>query len=129
MNQLFQNLVSNAIKFRKADVPPEIIISFEIKKGRDIGIEEEDRLDDDFCVLYVKDNGIGFSPEYNQQIFVIFQRLNNNANYSGTGIGLAICKKIVERHNGYVFSDSMENMGSLFTVILPVCQAVPVSVL
>jgi PAS domain S-box-containing protein len=124
MRQLFQNLISNSLKFIKAGVIPDISITYEIKKGKEIDKLDERILDDIFCVFYIKDNGIGFSEEYSNKIFTIFQRLHSNSAYDGTGIGLAICKKIVERHNGYITAESKPGEGSLFTIILPISQEI-----
>jgi len=85
---------------------------------------DERIVDDIFCVFYIKDNGIGFSEEYSNKIFTIFQRLHSNAHYHGTGIGLAICKKIVEKHNGFITAESKPGEGSLFTIILPISQEI-----
>ncbi len=99
INQLFQNLISNAIKFKSTQAP-EIIISCE--KGNNE------------YFFKVKDNGIGIKKEYANKIFVIFQRLHSKDKYPGTGIGLAICKKIVERHSGMIWVESEINEGSTF---------------
>jgi len=124
MRQLFQNLISNSLKFMQPGAIPEISITYEIKKGKEINKMDERILDDIFCIFYIKDNGIGFSEEYKNKIFTIFQRLNSNAVYHGTGIGLAICKKIVERHNGFITADSKPGHGSLFTITLPISQEI-----
>ncbi len=79
-------------------------------------------LDTKFCVIYIKDNGIGFNPEYAGKIFTIFKRLNNNTLYPGTGIGLAIVERIVEKHHGLIIAESKPGEGALFTIILPVFQ-------
>ena len=71
-------------------------------------------------VLNFKDNGIGFEKEHAEQIFVIFQRLNNRSEYGGTGIGLALCKKIVENHGGIIRASSEKGQGAIFTILLPV---------
>jgi PAS domain S-box-containing protein len=99
IGQLFQNLIGNAIKFRTDD-KPEIIISYK-------------KLNNEFLFLIV-DNGIGIQQEYTEKIFTIFQRLHTREKYSGTGIGLAICKKIVERHGGKIWCESVINKGSSF---------------
>ena len=107
LSQVFQNLIANAIKFR-ADLPPEIKISAE-------------RLDNEW-VFCVKDNGIGIDPKYAERIFVIFQRLHAREEYAGTGIGLAICKRIVERHGGRIWVESQEGQGSTFYFTIPVIE-------
>ena len=99
MTQLFQNLISNAIKF-KSDKDPQVVIS---------GKETKDEL-----VFSVKDNGIGIKKEYSDKIFVIFQRLHNKEQYPGTGIGLSVCKKIVEGHKGRIWVESEIGNGSTF---------------
>ena len=92
LKQLFQNLISNAIKFRKKNTHPEIKITFEEKETE--------------YLFAFKDNGIGIEEQYNDRIFIIFQRLHTVAEYPGTGIGLATCKKIVALHNGKLWVES-----------------------
>jgi light-regulated signal transduction histidine kinase (bacteriophytochrome) len=104
MAQLFQNLIGNALKFR-GERPPEIHVSAERKP--------------DQWVLGVRDNGIGIESQYFERIFLIFQRLHTRKHYSGTGIGLAICKKIVERHGGAIWVESQPGQGSTFYFSIP----------
>jgi light-regulated signal transduction histidine kinase (bacteriophytochrome) len=104
LTQLFQNLMANAIKFRGQQAPR-------------IAVEAEP--EDGFWRFAVRDNGIGIAPEYFDRIFVMFQRLHNRSTYSGTGIGLAVCKKIVERHGGRIWVESMPGTGSTFQFTLP----------
>jgi PAS domain S-box-containing protein len=116
INQLFYNLVSNALKFSQEK--PLITISAREIAGSHLPIEVPLPANRDYVELVFQDNGIGFEQIYASQIFTIFQRLNNRAHYSGTGIGLAICKKIAENHGGYIFATSEINMGAKFTVYL-----------
>ena len=120
MRQLFQNLISNALKFVKPNVVPEINITYEIVKGKEIETMNETKWNERFCIFYIRDSGIGFKQEYIDKMFTIFQKLNSSSAYQGTGIGLAICKKIVETHNGFISAEGKLNEGSLFTIILPV---------
>ncbi len=117
LRQLLQNLISNGLKFRKPDVDPVITVTAEkeTRKKPDGGTEE-------FCVLKIADNGIGFENEYKDQIFTIFKRLHGRFEYEGTGIGLATCRKIVERHNGTIDADGVPDVGATFTVKLPMQQ-------
>jgi PAS domain S-box-containing protein len=105
LSQLFQNLIGNAIKFRRDGVSPQIHIGC--------------RRDDDRWLIYIRDNGIGIDPAYYEKVFLIFQRLHGRSEYPGTGIGLAICKKIVEYHGGRIWIESSKDEGSTFYCSFP----------
>lgn len=120
--QLFQNILTNAIKFSQEERQLEINISSQLLKGKEINIVKENRWDETFCRICIEDNGIGFDPDYAERIFLIFQRLHGISEYSGTGIGLAICKKIVDSHQGYIMAYGYPGKGAAFVIILPVKQ-------
>ena len=120
--QLFHNLLSNSLKFSKPDEHPVIhIFSTKLSTPEK---EAHHKLDPtlNYCKIVVKDNGIGIKEEYVDQIFNIFQRLHNKGQYSGTGIGLSLCRKIVTNHNGEINAMSKENDGAEFEIILPLRQ-------
>jgi PAS domain S-box-containing protein len=118
LKQLFTNLIGNAIKFRKKDLPPTILI-----RSERISRTEKHSFhlpgERAFFKFEVRDNGIGFEEEYSERIFQIFQRLHGKSEYAGSGIGLAICKKIVDNHEGTIFTQSKPGLGATFTFILP----------
>jgi light-regulated signal transduction histidine kinase (bacteriophytochrome) len=117
--QLFSNLLSNALKFSVPEKHPEIFIKVcDLALGK---VNEYPALNPrrTYICLEFKDNGIGFSQEYAEQVFVIFQRLNDRQSYSGTGIGLALCKRIVLNHKGEIYARSKPEGGSSFYIILP----------
>ncbi|MGN6400974.1 MAG: PAS domain S-box protein [Flavisolibacter sp.] len=109
MYQLFYNLILNSLKFAKAGEPPRIRISFET-----LGHEEKE-----FAKITVSDNGIGIEPEFSEEIFKTFTRLHPAEDYEGTGLGLALCKKIVERHGGTIAAGGEPGIGATFTIRLP----------
>jgi light-regulated signal transduction histidine kinase (bacteriophytochrome) len=122
MRQLFTNLFTNAIKFKGEDSTPKIEI-----RCYELSDEEKEynhlRQNSVYYKIIVKDYGIGFEPEFSMKIFQIFQRLHGKAEYPGSGIGLAICKKIVDNHSGRIFAQSEPGKGAEFITILPESQS------
>ncbi|MBD2385532.1 GAF domain-containing protein [Cylindrospermum sp. FACHB-282] len=122
LTQVFQNLIANAIKFHQ-QLPPQIHIGVVKGYGEDggRGPEENSALSpqQNEWLFWVRDNGIGIEPQYVERIFVIFQRLHSRGKYPGTGIGLAICKKIIERHGGNIWVESKSGQGSIFYFTIP----------
>jgi signal transduction histidine kinase len=118
MHQLFQNLLLNAIKFSKSGVPPKVKVYAETLSARALGKRGNRK----FIRITVKDNGIGFNQKYATRIFTLFQRLHGRHEYEGTGIGLALCKKIVENHHGSIEAFGIENEGAEFVIVLPLSQ-------
>jgi signal transduction histidine kinase len=119
MQQLFTNLISNSLKYSKEDVAPVITIKVsevDASKEEAIPVNEKTK----YHKIIFNDNGIGFDAQYAEKIFLLFNRLHNKDKFSGTGIGLAICKKIVENHKGFIFADGELNVGATFTIYLPV---------
>jgi light-regulated signal transduction histidine kinase (bacteriophytochrome) len=116
MQQLFLNLLSNAVKFRRQDVSPHIKISYE----HEAIFNEDHNAELSFQVITIKDNGIGFSQDYADKIFVPFQRLHGRSQYKGTGIGLSVCRRIAERHGGTITAQSKDGEGATFIIKLPV---------
>jgi hypothetical protein len=115
---LFNNLIANAIKYAKTTVKPVIQIDCtKVAKNDHAELEHIDATL--FHKISVSDNGIGFNQAHAQRVFKLFQRLHDKSYYQGTGIGLAICKKIVENHNGIITVESNENIGSTFYIYLP----------
>lgn len=120
MHQLFQNLLGNAIKFRHAHTPPRIRVTkstYDTLKVGNIVVE-------DVCEITIADNGIGFDQQFIERIFTPFQRLHGQDKYTGTGIGLAVCHRIVERHQGILTAESVPGEGSRFIIKLPLKQVV-----
>lgn len=119
LQQLFNNLLNNALKFSKADVPPYIEIRSQMVEAD--SLPDSSRLAfKTYCHISVSDNGIGFEPEYDKKIFEVFQRLHGRGEYGGTGIGLAICKKIVENHDGLIRAEGIPGKGATFHIYLPI---------
>lgn len=116
--QLMTNLISNSLKFSKPEIAPHIIVKSKIVKGSDL---DNDKLlpDANYCHLTISDNGIGFEPQYSEMVFEVFKRLHGKDKYIGTGIGLAIVKKIVENHHGIVTATSELNKGVTFDIYIP----------
>ncbi|HEX2532885.1 MAG TPA: ATP-binding protein [Chitinophagaceae bacterium] len=121
LQQLFQNLISNALKYSRPGVPPQIAIVCRTQPGSATGLhlspEEQHQI---FYTIEVRDNGIGFEPRDADRIFNVFQRLHGNTEYRGSGVGLAIARKVAQNHNGYIHAESRPGEGSTFTVYLPV---------
>jgi len=113
--QLFYNLIFNSIKFAKDGIPPDIKITSENVAPPGNG----GNVNDDYVLIKIDDNGIGFSNADAKRIFKPFSRLNSKDKYEGTGLGLALCKKIVERHGGTIEAHGVEGIGSTFLIILP----------
>ena len=105
LTRLFQNLIDNAIKYRRANLPPEIGIGWEAKA--------------DHILVWIRDNGIGIQPDSHDRAFLVFQRMVPKNQYDGNGIGLAVCKKIVEQHGGKIWIESQPNQGCTFWINLP----------
>ncbi len=118
IEQLFINLIGNSLKYNRPGIAPEISIESE----KVLSANYPDLLEQSvkkFHKITFTDNGMGFDPQFKETIFILFQRLHSKTDYPGTGIGLAICKKIVENHKGHILADSTPNVGSVFTVFLP----------
>ncbi len=122
MRQLFQNLIANAIKFARRDISPVIDISSVFLAHPEDPTPLPDEGNARYCRITVKDNGIGFDEQYSEQIFSIFQRLHSVDSFAGTGIGLAIAKKIAETHKGSITATSEPGTGSSFYITLPLKQ-------
>jgi two-component system, chemotaxis family, CheB/CheR fusion protein len=116
--QLIHLLIENAFKFSRAEVPPEIKINCRMEQPDEAAVLLP--LKKQYCHITIADNGIGFDPCYKHQVFEIFKQLNQRQEYSGTGIGLAIAKKIVENHNGLIMATAEVNNGATFDLYIPV---------
>ena len=119
INQLFTNLIGNGIKYNRAGILPKIEIELEEVSGKTMLFEEVDR-GMQYWKISIKDNGIGFDQIYENQIFELFQRLHSRQEYDGTGIGLAICKKIMRNHKGFISARGEIGSGAIFSMYFPV---------
>ncbi len=117
--QLFQNLISNSLKFCRHDLIPQIAIRCEKVKGFQLQQFNEEEYEKNYYRITVTDNGIGFDPKYAEDIFVVFKRLHSHHEFEGTGIGLSICKKIVEKHSGFISATGELGKGATFVVAFP----------
>jgi len=117
IRQVFQNIISNALKFSKADVLP--VIRIQSKNIRERSFTSTEDSNGPYCLISIIDNGIGFDEKYVDNIFSLFERLNSKDKYEGAGIGLAIAKKIIEKHDGLITAVSTEGSGAEFQIILP----------
>jgi PAS domain S-box-containing protein len=118
MRQLFQNLIGNALKFQRKDVSPIVKI---------YSVADEKENAKSVCKIIVEDNGIGFEEKYLDRIFTVFQRLHGRGEYEGSGVGLAVCRKIVERHHGQITAQSIPDEGTKFIITLPIKHKVGVN--
>jgi signal transduction histidine kinase len=119
IQQLFINLIGNSLKYSRPDVEPVIDIDCEIVKAKNYSFLNKND-NQDYYKITVSDNGLGFEAEYTEAIFTLFYRLHNNSDYPGTGIGLAICKKIVENHQGSIIAESKFGEGASFKIFFPI---------
>jgi len=120
MNQLFYNLLGNALKFTVAGRVPVITIESRVSTAKEVSdFISDPRSSSNYYQLSIQDNGIGFDSQYAEHIFEIFKRLHASNEYQGSGIGLALCKRIVTNHNGYIAAVSEKDKGSVFHVFLP----------
>ena len=118
MRQLFQNLIGNALKFHQPGTPPVARVECRVSTGSSFGPNASS------CEIRVIDNGIGFDEKYLDRIFTIFQRLHGRHEYEGTGIGLAVCRKIIDRHGGIITAKSLPGHGSTFILTLPITRGI-----
>lgn len=123
LQQLFQNLIGNALKYSKPGVPPEITITARLVYGKDTPLPMTmEAARQQFHLIEVKDNGIGFPQEDAERIFNVFTRLHGNTEYKGTGVGLSIAKKVVENHQGFIWAESRPGAGTSFKILFPVTE-------
>jgi light-regulated signal transduction histidine kinase (bacteriophytochrome) len=118
MRQLLQNLIANGLKFHRPEEPPVVKIAGKLTPGRQLRHSRQPAAEER-CQILVEDNGIGFDEKYRERIFDVFERLHPRDVFEGTGIGLALCRKIAERHGGQITAHSTSGQGSVFEVVLP----------
>jgi PAS domain S-box-containing protein len=118
-NQLFINIITNAVKYKRKSIAPLIKISADIAAGAGITNSQAD-LKKNYWVITIADNGMGFEQEYAEKIFELFQRLHTKSEFEGTGVGLAICKKIIQNHQGFITAFGRPGAGAVFSIYLPV---------
>ncbi len=116
LHQLFYNLVNNALKFSRADIPPVVTITWEIESRP---ARHTTKSNQSYLHIKVGDNGIGFDPMYAEKMFGVFYRLNSKDSFEGSGIGLALCRRIVDRHKGEIYAEAQEGNGATFHIFLP----------
>jgi signal transduction histidine kinase len=120
LQQLFHNLIQNALKYSQKHVTPHVTVTAEIVTGESSSFNlPEEKKSDQYHLIKVQDNGIGFEQEYAERIFKMFQRLHGKTEYSGSGVGLAIVKRVVENHKGYIAAESKPGEGATFKILLP----------
>jgi light-regulated signal transduction histidine kinase (bacteriophytochrome) len=121
LQQVFQNLIGNALKYNKPDVPPVISIQCDKIAGKQLAVKAgRSDLKDAYHVISIRDNGIGFDQKDAERIFNVFTRLHGNAEYKGTGIGLSIVRKVIDNHNGFIYAESEAGQGATFHICFPV---------
>ena len=119
IQQLFLNLLSNSLKYSQEGKNPIIKINYALVKAKD-DPNLVKATKSNYHKITFTDNGIGFEQKYSEKIFDLFNRLHNKQDYTGTGIGLSICKKIIENHQGFIFAEGEVNVGAVFTIYLPI---------
>jgi light-regulated signal transduction histidine kinase (bacteriophytochrome) len=121
LQQLFQNLIANALKYSRPEQPPIVTVSSQTVFGNAVSDQVlPEQAEQRFHLIEVRDNGIGFEQAYAEKIFKMFQRLHAKAEYPGTGVGLSIARKVIENHSGYIWAESQPGQGATFKVLLPV---------
>jgi signal transduction histidine kinase len=121
LQQLFQNLLTNALKYSKEAVAPQISVRSRIVSGAEAPYKlPEEYTNKRYHLIEVRDNGIGFEQQYADKIFQMFQRLHGKSEYTGTGVGLSIVRKVVENHHGFIWAESEPDKGATFYVLFPV---------